>query len=353
MTTVRQLDVAQRAEVSVGAVAFALSENPERQKKLRPETRQRIIETARQLGYRPHRHAQLMRGKKSGVIGMIHFGGLMQFAALRAIHVANAVHHAGYRIFADDLIWYPEGVRAICEAMVDARVEGVVLVAPSQWFPPVELERFQRLRIPVVAVSGMRLPGVPHVCADSRQGMFDLTQHLIRLGHRRLTLLTRTTAADHAAAQWPVMDRVGGFRDAVAAGPGVQGDVFAEDQSVASWIDPYRIGAMAMQKVLARGERPDAVLCTNDDWALGAMAACAEAGVRVPQDVALTGFDNAVFGDYLNAKLTTVAQPSESMAQKAMEILVRLIRGETLSADEEMVKLPCRVVVRQSCGSNR
>lgn len=100
-----------------------------------------------------------------------------------------------------------------------------------------------------------------------------------------------------------------------------------------------------------RAHRPEAVACSNDDWALGALTACAEAGARVPADIALTGFDNILVGNYGAVPLTTVAQPIEQMTNKAVELLVKQVRGEKLSASEELVKMPCQLVVRHSCGA--
>lgn len=354
MSRVTQADVASRLNLSRRAVGFALSDDPSAHRQIGSTTRQRIQQAAREMGYQPHRYAQLLRGKKSGVIGMIHFGGLMQLASIRMIHAATAIDQAGYRLLAGDVVWYQQGVRAICEAMIDARVEGVVLCAPSQWFSPAELKRFQRAEIPVVAISGMRIRGVPQVSADVRQGMFDLTQHLIALGHRRLAMLTQQTEGLQTDARWAVSDRVAGFRDALAERPDVRGETFGQDSASESWLDPYEPGARAMTKLLqSQTQRPDAVLCSNDDWAMGALGACADAGIRIPHDMALTGFDNAVFGGYGAVRLTTVAQPTQQMAAKAIDILLRLVREETLSADEMRVKLPCQLVVRESCGSTR
>lgn len=302
------------------------------------------------------------------MLGMIQFGGETSFGAQRASHVAAAIQKGGYEIFASDVGWHRGGIGAVCGAMLDARVEGVVLVAPAEWFPESELQQFRKAQIPVVALSGVRRDGVPQVAADNRQGMYDLTQHLLQRGFRRFALVTTWPSQTHREADcWPVLDRVAGFREAieqaggkVCDGPrrsfptdesGIEAEVICSEFSD-YWTDPYRLGQDAMGKLLQRARRPQAVVCSNDDWALGALAACAESDVRVPQDIAVTGFDNTRVGGYGAVPLTTVGQPLEKMATTAVEILVKLIRGQKLTASEKLVKLPCQLVVRRSCGAH-
>jgi LacI family transcriptional regulator len=349
---ITQTEIARRLGVSQRAVAYALSDDPEAHKELSKETRQRIVKAAEKLGYRPNRYAQLMRGKKSGVIGMIHFASLVQSVAVRAARVAAAIHNAGYQLLADDLLWYPKSAKLVCDSMVDARVEGIVLCNPPQWFPPAELECFRRLKIPVVSISGMEMAGIPQIRADMRQGMFDLTQHLIAIGHRRLTLLASTTDEIVPKAQWPTTERIGGFKDALASNPTVHGEVVRTNYASDTLMDPYRIGMVAMQGLIASGDQlPDVLLCQNDDWALGALAACSEAGLRVPEDIAITGFDSTVFGAYGTTPLTSVTQANDEMANNAVQLLIQMIHGEKIAAKDKPTKWPCRLVVRKSCGS--
>ncbi|MBI4028369.1 MAG: LacI family DNA-binding transcriptional regulator [Verrucomicrobia bacterium] len=355
-----QTDIARTVGVSQRAVGAVLGNGRSNsQVRVGPQLRRRILAVAHRRNYRPHRYAQVMRTGRSGVIGMIQFGGMTQFAAQRAFHVAQVVHAEGCQLLANDAIWHPEGVGAACSAMLDARAEGILLVSPSEWFPLSELARIQKAKIPVVSMSGVRLPDVVHLRADVRQGMRDLTRHLLRLGYRRLTMLTtwpsRIRDRTHC---WPIMERVAGFRQAVAESKTSSGQGQPVEMEVVygdftdEWSDPYRIGELAMKNMLQKFRRPEVALCSNDDWAVGALAACADAGLRVPQDMAITGFDNAVFSNYGAVRLTTVAQPVEQMTRQAVTLLMRMVRGDKLSSSEQLLKLPCQLVVRQSCGAN-
>jgi DNA-binding LacI/PurR family transcriptional regulator len=149
-----------------------------------------------------------------------------------------------------------------------------------------------------------------------------------------------------------------GFQEAVAQFKQASDDsdeviteITFEDSKV-DWGKTFRQGEVAMSKLIQREKHPDAVLCSNDDWAHGALSACADAGVRVPQDIAVTGFDNETFGEFGSVRLTTVAQPTEAMVDKAVGLLFQRLRGEPISAGEELIRLPCHVVVRQSCGAS-
>ncbi len=118
-------------------------------------------------------------------------------------------------------------------------------------------------------------------------------------------------------------------------------------------IPPYMASGKAeMQRLLQRLNRPEAVVCTNDSWALGALSASSEAGLRVPQDIAIVGIDNDPVCEFTCPPLTTSAQPTEAIAKKAVEILFKQMRGEKLSESEWLIRLPCQLVVRQSCGAS-
>jgi LacI family transcriptional regulator len=342
--------VARLARVSVSSASHILNS---RSSRYREETKARVEKVARRLGYRPNRFAQAMRRRRSGAIGIIQHAGLLQAAVQKANQAALAVVTAGYEVLNADVLWRPQGVQMACSSMLDARVEGLVLVDPPAGFPSSELRRFRDARIPVVALGGARFPGVPQVRVDARQGMRDLTQHLLGLGHRDLCLLIpRMDGGRDEASCWPSLERERGFRDALAAaGVSPRGAEVVLAESPNEAMHPYQNGRAAMRELLRRPRLPRAVLCSNDDWAVGALNACAERRIRVPEDLALTGFDNSMIGEFSMVPLTTVAQPVEAMARRAMEILARLIRAERPREEDRLVRIAGELVVRRSCGS--
>lgn len=294
-----------------------------------------------------------MRRGKTGTIALIQFGGLLQVDDVRALCTARAIRGQGYHVLNSHVLWHPEGVQDALDAALDLRVEGLVLVGPNENVPESFLRQLRDSEIPCVSLSGVRFPGIPQIRDDIRQGFFDLTKHLLLRGYREVALLTGwDTDKKEERFRWAIMERIQGFREAATEfGLGEREAEVVFQEWHPDWLVPPVSGRLGMQKILGRPHRPRAVLCSNDNWALGALSACAEAGVRIPHDIAITGFDNDVSGQFFVPPLTTAAQSTEAMATKAVEMLVAMIRRERLSIGDELVKMPCQLVVRQSCGA--
>lgn len=369
-----QADIAKKLGISQGAVASVVG-SYSGQCLLNPEMAAKVRRVAEEMGYRPHRQAQLLRGGKSGVVGILHMGERgFAFSAERMMAVDDAVREAGYESLARD-VTRKQNPRDVCDRLLDERVEGILLALPVERFPVTEIDRLRQFKVPLAALSGMVLPGVPQIHADFHGGMMALTEHLLRLGHRRLVFLTvETFVSFHARRDRAWRERIVGFEDAVLQAGGrllkqVSGPLpeMADDDGDGTAVtgrvvcgplepdavSPYTQAEQAMRGLLAWHHRPDAVLCMNDDWALGALAVCGEQGLRVPDDLAVTGFDGTRQSAFYNPRLTTVAQPIREMAGKAMQLLLRQMRGEKLGRRELKVQLPCRLVVRASCGAPR
>lgn len=362
MSAATQNQLAKTLGVSRSTIAAAL--NPNSPIKLRASTKERILQEAARLNYRPAQHAKILRGGKSGLIGLIHFGGLSQVAAERAWHASSAIHQAGYRVLFNDNSWSPGDAKAACESMLDARVEGVIVAGLNDPDSVAELEALQKTRTPIVTLSGNELGDAPHIRGDATDAMYRLTKHLLQLGRRRLLFLTHFSAQISPGSYlWAAQDRLEGFQAALKEASaklveqfsggstnGTQGRALYREIPYDPF-DPFRAGKEAMLEVLRSEQLPDAVLCGNDDWAIGALAACREAGVRVPDDIAITGYDNNAAGAYLDIPLTTVSQPSRQMAERAVELMLDLINGKKTPKSSRLIKMPCDLVIRRSCGS--
>lgn len=352
MVTLR--DITEKTGLSVSTVSHILNHRAGRYSE---QTRNRVIKAAKELGYAPNRYAQITRqGGRSGIIGMIQHAGLLQVAVLKGYAAARAIRESGYRLLANDAEWVGHGLDTVCATMLELRVEGLLLNDPPVAFPVAELEKFHANRIPVVALGGMRLPGVPQIRVDARDGMHQLTRHMIGLGYRSLELVVPHPRASptNKAANWSLLERIDGFQSAVReAGLNASAARVKYVGMPNDLMSPYANGKDAMAAILAAPNRPDAVLFSNDDWAIGALAACAEVGVRVPQDIALTGFDNSTVGAFAVSPLTTVSQDYEGMAHAAVDILMELVKRRDLPrATAPIIKLPGTLIVRSSCGAS-
>ncbi|MBI4024335.1 MAG: LacI family DNA-binding transcriptional regulator [Verrucomicrobia bacterium] len=314
--------------------------------------RQRVLETAQRLGYRPHRYAQILAKGRSGIIGVLQSSGILQINIQRTHHVLRLIRENGFHPLVADSTGYPAETETACQSLIDARVEGVLLQNAS--IGPSQIRQFQNAEIPVVALSGGELSHVPQVRADVCQGMLDLTNHLLALGYRRMRLLGLAGADGSGDLAWPTAERIKGFRTALTnAGLQYEDTDVQFSQRPADSMVPYRSGFDGMQRILQASPLPEAVLCSNDDLAIGALCAAAGAGRRVPEDIAVTGFDNSPMSEFTMVPLTTVMHQTERMVRQAMEMLMDLMRGKEIPEADRLVKVPCQLVVRRSCGANQ
>ncbi|MDQ1022348.1 DNA-binding LacI/PurR family transcriptional regulator [Streptomyces afghaniensis] len=235
------------------------------------------------------------------------------------------------------------GSRADTQTVVTdivGRVDGLAVFPHT--VPDDVLERISQ-RIPVVALSeGPQHDGLSNVCADNRGGMRAVTEHLIvEHGLRDLLFVGEVTTFD-------AQERFSGFRAALrAAGLKVPRKPLAQLA-----VDQYDTAGV-IADLLARGGDglPEAFVCVTDQAALNLMAALAERGVRVPEQVAVTGFDGIVAGRVVRPALTTVRQPMQAMGRAVVDMLLERIAdpaGPPISR-----RLPVQVVLRESCGCSR
>ena len=360
MRPATQSQLARHLGISRSTVAAAL--NPNSSITLSESTRELVLRTAKQLNYRPNQPARLMRGVKSGLIGIFHYGGLSQVAAERAWHASRALENAGYKILPYDLSWSPDGAGAACETMLDAGVEGVLVAGLNDPGSIAELKTIQKRGLPMVTLSGNELKGVPHIRGDANRAIRQVTEHLLKLGRRRLLLMTHHAAKIAPGTYiWASAERLKGFKSALrSAGAslvesftrrgGIEGRAITSDRPLKVF-DPHQTCREIMESVLDEACLPDAVLCGNDDWAIGAMSAIHRRGLRIPEDIAVTGYDNTSQGQYQTIPLTTVAQPSQAMAERSVEMLLTMVKQKRKPKFPPLTLFPCELVVRQSCGA--
>lgn len=352
MSKVTQHEIARRVQVSQSAVSAVLNNNSTI--RVNPQTRQRILDIAEELNYQARRRSRGIRKTSTGIIGIIDFSGISQIGTEKLVELVDCIQEVGFRPLVSSMFWFSDTGETVSQAMLDAGVQGVILQGLSDNVDEACIRRLQEQNVPVIAMEGKRMPRLPRVEADKASGFYQLTRHLLNLGHRRLTLQL-TWSSHHQDAQHSPHTTAaaeGFLRAMKEAGLEDQAEITRENNCALDGMSRYFLGHLNMERLLQRGELPDAVLCTSDPWAVGALRACREAGVEVPGDMALTGFNGEEQGDYAGVPLTTAAIPVKQMARVAVNMLLSRISGEARDADEnEVVTLPCSLLVRQSCGS--
>ncbi len=350
MPGITQTQIAAELQISRSTVAAVLSNSPGA--RISKEVAAKILETAERMGYRPNRYAQVMRRGNSGIIGVINFGGLQQMPIQKLMYTVQAVAEARFEPVVHDVFWFADRGGAACEKMLDMRAEGVLLMHPHLFFTQKHLDILLKAGIPVVSMGGDHLKGIPRVMSDKEKGFYELTSHLLGLGHRRLTLLLGKDSSDkRRTISWHSNKATAGFKRALKERTGADGTIHIVPHAIQVQ-EPtlYQPGQQGMSELLKQGTLPDAVLCSNDNWALGALSVCAEADIRVPSDLSITGFENEPVAQVGLLPLTTVAHPAEEIAHHAVDLLLSLIRKET-ALESSLSALPGRLIVRRSCGA--
>ena len=309
-------DVAEYAGVSSAVVSYVVNEGP---RKVAPETRARVLDAIRALGYRPNATARALRMGTTRTFGLITpDGGNPLFAELaKAIDREAAAR--GYVVLQTSADGDPLTERAKIAELLTRQVSGLLLVAPTA-DPSLD-----DVEVPVIAINRV-LPTVSSVRPAYREGARLGVEHLISHGHRRIGLVIG--GAGHP-------ERELGWRDALEAAGLAEGPVARATFS--------REGGYRAAQTLLESQ-PTAIFASSDLQAIGVLRAFHEAGVDVPGDVAVAAFDGTPETEYTWPPLTVVRQPVEQLAREAVR---RLIEGEEST---EALTVPTELILRRSCG---
>ena len=326
--------VAEHAGVSISTVSRVLND----QSLVKAETKAKVLRAVEALGYQPNASARSLAANTTGTIAVI-FPKLSGpfFSAL--IHGAEtAASDSGYHL----LIYGASGVTLGADnqtlGMLTTKVDGLVLAssAVSRCY----IRDLQRQNLPVV-VLGAEPPSsgtpVDSIQPDNAGGAEKMMTHLIEHGYRRIAMIKGPATRTHAS------DRERGYRKALQE----HGLPCCDELVVAGAFDENS-GYTAMQYLLQQAPVPDAVFAASDQMAIGAMAAIHESGLRIPEDIALVGFDDIETAQYTHPPLTTVHQDLFGQGQLAVRMLLARINGATSAAETQ--RLPTALVIRRSCG---
>ena len=327
--------VAAHAGVSIATVSRVLTNA----KLVRPETRQRVLEAVTALGYRPSGPARALARNRTHTLGLAMTDLAQPFYAelTRAVEAAAQAH--GYTVVLANGAGDSRREAGYLELLAERRVDGILVA--SWGITERHVDWLVRAPVEVVLVS-CRAIGValPAILSASRDGARAAAEHLIALGHRRLA---EVTGPAHSAA---APDRHRGVLDALSA-TGITDDELA----VAHCDGDFESGERAVAELLSGTPRPTAVICYNDLVAAGALKAARNAGLQVPRDLSVIGFDDVPLARMVEPPLTTVAQPIAEMATWAVERIVAALAGSaagTMDGEPAIVELPCTLVIRAS-----
>jgi LacI family transcriptional regulator len=321
--TIRQL--ARVSGVSIGTVSRALNGYAD----VNPETRERIMRLARELDYTPAAAARSLKTQRSHVIGVFLETGEghpdLQHPFFHEVLVGlkNAIGAGGYDLllFASEHPGNGYGSHTYLKRVRHHDVEGTVLMGTDPEDP--DVRRLVRSDLPTVGVDvELEGPATTFVMSDNVDGAVKAVRYLHSLGHRRIATITGLLETK------PGADRLRGYRQAL------QSTGLAYRDEYVAYGDFYvESGRRAMADLLALDEPPTAVFAASDMMALGAIRAAGDAGLAVPADLSVVGFDDIQLADHMNPPLTTLRQDKAGLGAAAGSALMRLIEG-----DDEVVQ---------------
>lgn len=330
MATIR--DVAREAGVSIATVSRVLQGSP----KVLPETQERINEAIRRLNYTPNRLAQQFRSQETkNILVIVPEIGNTFYSDILAGSKSVALQK-GYSVLIVDSNSNPDDEKHFYEMLVQKQVDGIIDFSAAQ--PSNELQNYAEKYPVVLGCRYVNCEAVPNVTIDNTKATIDITNYILSLGHRKICYLAGPADTHVYRA------RLDGFLQAVKK-RGIEvpdGNILVSDASIQGGYD-------TVNKLLNSGETFTAIVASGDTMAVGAIRALNDAGYRVPEDVAVVGFDDIELSRVFRPSLTTVRQPKYQIGARATEILLDLIAGKPLRTYRTV--LDYELIIRESSGS--
>jgi len=332
-------DVADAAGVSRTTVSLVLNNVEGIQ--ISTATRRRVLQAAQQLGYVPDAAARALASRRAQIVGLVltrepHQVSSDAFLTQILDGLIEFVHQQDLRLLID--IVEPEHQQEAYLQLVRAKhIDGVIFSGPR--FDDQAIRALEEDGFPTVLMGQLPGTNLCFVDVDNHQAAVMAVEHLLALGHQRIACLTNAAPTYTAAAQ-----RLSGYQEALekAGLPLDEALIRYGDFSPAS-------GYRQMKHLLESGVEFSAAFIASDEVAVGAKAALRENGLRIPEDIALVGFDDLPLARFLDPPLTTVRLPATELAHEASKLLFQLLNG--IQPRRRQIILGTQLVVRQSCGA--
>lgn len=331
MATIR--DVAKAAGVSIATVSRVFNNSA----LVTRETAERVWRFANELDYWPNSAAMSLTTNRTRTLGVLLPDLYGEFFSEIIRGIDDRARRDGYQILVSGFHDDPGRVLEIARSML-GRVDGLTMLVPDE---SIDVVAKVRRRLPVVLLNPREEQShCSCVRVDNRAGSLAMVEHLVGLGHDDIAIVTGPPANIDAD------ERLLGYREALLAA-GLRPDPSREIPGDFREFSGFK----AAEALLALAPRPTAVFATNDNMAVGLISALTAAGVRVGEDMAVTGFDDITIARYLRPALTTVHVDAFAMGRAGAELLLTEIQSDE-EVDPSSVVMPAELVVRESCGAD-
>jgi DNA-binding LacI/PurR family transcriptional regulator len=331
-------DIAREAGVARSTVSHVLNNHPGIV--LSRQTRERILAAARKLGYVPNSAAQMLVTGRSQTIGLIlsrpDLISVDAFVPIMISGLNETCRTRGYRLLMD-AIKDPAHLDAYLDLAKSKRIDGLIVINPRKG--DAALRQVMESKFPVLVFGSSGHPQENSIATQDGRASCEATMHLLALGHRQIAHISYASLA-----YLPACSRLEGYRAALkTANFPFNKKIFAEGDFTCE------SGYHAMRQILASNARPTALFAGNDTIAIGAMRAVREAGLSIPEDLAVVGYDDIPVAAFTHPSLTTVRSYAFEQGKLLGEAAIGLVEGKQIGSQQDI--LPVELIIRTSCGA--
>ncbi len=338
MVTIR--DLARETGVSVATVSIVLNQAP-KARKIPASTQKRIQEAAHRMGYSPNLVARSLRSRRAHNVGLLVFDITDPYCSLIVRGMEKSLYESGYTSVLTDLQNDPKRLSQCAQMLMEQRVGGVMAIANPLYFESELFEILSALKVPAVIVGReLRQSGFGSVVIENEAGTFAALQHLYQLGHRSIAYIRGPKALNDSEPRW-----AGLCKFASSVGLKIRSELVVEIQGRNS---SYEEGYRLTQELITGRLKFTALVAFDDLTAFAAVGALAAAGLRVPQDCSVVGFDDIPGAAFYNPPLTTVHQYLEEQGELGGEMIKTMMRDSGRHSGAEYKKVRPDLVVRRS-----
>jgi DNA-binding LacI/PurR family transcriptional regulator len=324
-------DVAKKAGVSISTVSRVLN-NAGHQ--VKPETRERVLEAVRELGFRPNDLARGLLLKKSRTIGLIIPDISNPYYPELSLGVEATASEHGYAVIFCNTSRRADKLEHYVDVLLQKRADGIIIAGGGTDFAPVS-QALSDFDVEVAVIGRHGLP-FPSVQVDNVRAAYEATSHLADLEHRRIAFVSGPLNLTS------VQDRLRGYRRCLK-----ERWIPHDERLIREGNFEAESGYSAALSLLQSSVSPTAIFAANDRMAFGVIVAATDLGMKIPDDLSVVGFDDITMASYVRPTLTTVALPGYEMGAAAMRLLLRRFAGNECP---QTTWLPTQLVVRHSSG---
>jgi LacI family transcriptional regulator len=331
-------DVADRANVSRTTVSLVL--NKVDGVNIPTATREKIYQAVQELGYIPDASARALATRRAQAIGLVMTRSPEHIAsdAFLPKIIAGLLHEIKeeqFRLLIEIVEDHQDN--AYVELAQAKHIDGMIILTPNT--DDRGIKQLLSNGIPTVLFGSLPNCPLPFVQIDNRKAAQEATAHLLSLGHKNIAFITNAHPSYSSAQQ-----RLSGYQDALMAA-----DIQLNEDLIEYGDFSPESGFTAMGEILKKGEPFTAVFVASDNVALGVKSALIQAGLSIPEDISMVGFDDLPWAAYTSPPLTTVHLPAREMAAKASQLLLEIIKGN--EKNQKGIIIETTLIIRQSCRS--